>query len=76
MRNLSEHEGQEFMPKIIEKRMLAHNVGWFNVEAPQIAKKRQPGQFIILRIDETGERIPLTIADADPEKGTIVLICQ
>ncbi len=64
------------MPKIIEKRMLAPNVGWFEVEAPQIAQKRKAGQFIILRIDEAGERIPLTIADSDPKKGTIVLICQ
>lgn len=64
------------MPRIIEKRMLAPNVGWFEVEAPQIAKKRKAGQFIILRIDEAGERIPLTIADSDPEKGTIILICQ
>ncbi len=64
------------MSKIVEKRMLAPNVGWFEVEAPQIAKKRKAGQFIILRIDESGERIPLTIADSDPEKGTIILICQ
>ena len=64
------------MPKIIEKRMLAEYVGWFEVEAPQIAKRRQAGQFVILRIDDAGERIPLTIADANPEKGTIVLICQ
>ncbi len=64
------------MHKILEKRMLEPNVGWFKIEAPQIAKKRQPGQFIILRIDETGERIPLTIADSDSEEGTITLICQ
>jgi ferredoxin--NADP+ reductase len=64
------------MPKIVEKRMLAPNVGWFEVEVPQIAKKRKAGQFVILRIDESGERIPLTIADSDPKKGTIVLICQ
>ena len=64
------------MPKIIEKRMLAPDVGWFEIEVPQIAKKRKAGQFIILRIDDTGERIPLTIADTDPGKGTIVLICQ
>jgi ferredoxin--NADP+ reductase len=64
------------MFKIIEKRMLEPNVGWFEIEAPQIAKKRKPGQFVILRIDDSGERIPLTIADSDPEKGTIVLICQ
>ena len=64
------------MPKIMEKRMLAENVGWFEIEAPQIAKRRKAGQFVILRIHESGERIPLTIADSDPEKGTIVLICQ
>ena len=64
------------MPRIIEKRMLEPKVGWFKIEAPQIAKKRKAGQFVILRIDETGERIPLTLADSDPEEGTIVLICQ
>ncbi len=64
------------MPTIIQKRMLSPNVGWLEVEAPQIAKKRKAGQFVILRIDEQGERIPLTIADSNPEKGTITLICQ
>ena len=64
------------MPKILQKRMLSSNVGWFEIEAPQIAKKRKAGQFIMLRIDEQGERIPLTIADANPAKGSIVLICQ
>lgn len=64
------------MFKIVEKRMLEPNVGWFQIEAPRIAKKRRAGQFVILRVDDTGERIPLTIADSDPEKGTIVLICQ
>lgn len=64
------------MFKIVEKRMLESNVGWFEIEAPRIAKKRQAGQFIILRIDNVGERIPLTIADSNTEKGTIVLICQ
>lgn len=47
-----------------------------DIEAPRIAKKAQPGQFIILRIDETGERIPLTIADFDRKKGTIAMIFQ
>jgi ferredoxin--NADP+ reductase len=64
------------MFKVVEKRMLEPNVGWFQIEAPQIAKKRKAGQFVILRIDDPGERIPLTIADSDPKKGTIVLICQ
>jgi len=64
------------MPEIIKKCLLAPNVGWLEVEAPQIAKKRKAGQFIILRIDATGERIPLTIVDSDPQKGMIVVICQ
>jgi len=64
------------MPTIIQKRMLSPNVGWLEVEVPPIAKKRKAGQFVILRIDEQGERIPLTIADSNPEKGTITLICQ
>lgn len=56
--------------------MLASNVLRVIVEAPEIAKQRKAGQFIMLRIDEEGERIPLTIADADAEKGTITLIAQ
>ena len=64
------------MFKIVEKEMLESNVARFEIEAPQIAKKRKAGQFVILRIDATGERIPLTIADSDPERGTITLICQ
>ncbi len=64
------------MHKILEKRMLELKVGWLKIEAPQIAKKRKAGQFVILRIDDDGERIPLTIADSDPENGTITLICQ
>jgi len=47
-----------------------------DIKAPRIAKKAQPGQFVILRIDETGERIPLTIADFDRKKGTITMIFQ
>ena len=64
------------MSKILEARWLAPDVRLFRVEAPQIARKRKPGQFIILRVDERGERIPLTIADADPGAGTITLIFQ
>jgi ferredoxin--NADP+ reductase len=64
------------MFKIVEKEMLESNVAKFEIEAPQIAKKRKAGQFVILRIDDTGERIPLTIADSNPERGTITLICQ
>lgn len=64
------------MYKIVTKQELAPSVKLFEVEAPLIAKKAQPGQFIILRIDEDGERIPLTIADFNREKGTITLIFQ
>lgn len=64
------------MYKILAKKDLAPNVKLFEMDAPLIAKKAQPGQFVILRIDEEGERIPLTIADFDRQKGTITLIFQ
>jgi len=64
------------MPFILEKRELVPGISLFVLEAPDVSKKRKPGQFVILRIDEAGERIPLTIADADPSKGTITVICQ
>ena len=62
--------------KVIKKENLAKEVVRMVVEAPEIAAKRKPGQFIILRVNENGERIPLTISDADPEAGTITLIFQ
>ena len=64
------------MYKILKKQQLAPSVQLFEVEAPLIAKKAQPGQFIILRTNEDGERIPLTIADFNRETGTITLIFQ
>ncbi|NLV94703.1 MAG: Dihydroorotate dehydrogenase B (NAD(+)), electron transfer subunit [bacterium ADurb.Bin157] len=64
------------MNKIIEKQQLSETVFKFVVEAPLIAKSRKPGNFVILRIGEKGERIPLTIVDSDLEKGTITLIVQ
>ena len=64
------------MFKITEKRFLNENVVYMTVEAPFIAKKVQAGQFIILRIDEYGERIPLTVADFCKEKGTVSIIFQ
>jgi ferredoxin/flavodoxin---NADP+ reductase len=64
------------MFKITEKEFLSENVAKVVIEAPYIAKSRKAGHFVILRIDENGERIPLTIADADIEKGTITLIVQ
>jgi len=62
--------------KIVNKRQLNENVVLMEVEAPFIAKKAQAGQFIIFRVDEKGERIPLTIADYDREKGTVTIIYQ
>jgi len=64
------------MFEIVEKRILSPVVNLFKVKAPLIAKKRKPGQFVIFEVDEKGERIPLTIADADPEEGTVTIICQ
>jgi ferredoxin--NADP+ reductase len=62
--------------KILEKRELVPTIHKMTISAPRIAKKAQPGQFIILRIVEKGERIPLTIADFDGETGTITMIFQ
>lgn len=64
------------MYKILAKQELAPNVKMFEMQAPRIAKKAQPGQFVILRIDEDGERVPLTIADFDRDRGSITLIFQ
>jgi len=60
----------------MKKIMLNPQTGYFVIFAPHIAKKHQPGQFVILRVTEEGERIPLTIADSDPERGTITIVCQ
>ena len=62
--------------KVLKKEMLSPDVFRFDVEAPRLAKKTQPGQFIILRVNEEGERIPLTVADFDREKGIITIIFQ
>ncbi|WP_294855733.1 sulfide/dihydroorotate dehydrogenase-like FAD/NAD-binding protein [Oscillibacter sp.] len=64
------------MFRIVRKEALKPTVVLFEVEAPMIAKKAQPGQFIILRVDENGERVPLTIHDYDREKGTVSIIVQ
>ena len=61
---------------IVGKRRLNDTMTLMVVEAPYIARKAQAGQFIILRVNETGERIPLTIADYDREKGTVTIIFQ
>ncbi len=64
------------MYKIVRKEVLNPSVSLIEVDAPYIAKKAEPGQFIILRVNETGERIPFTIADYDREKGTVTIIFQ
>ena len=64
------------MYKIVKKQPLNPTVTRMEIEAPLIAKKAKPGQFIILRVDENGERIPLTIAGYDREKGTVTIIFQ
>lgn len=64
------------MYKILNKRQLNENVVLMDIDAPFVAKKALAGQFIILRVDEYGERIPLTIADYDREKGTVTIIFQ
>ncbi len=64
------------MHKIISAQFIAPEVKKFVIEAPKIACKRKAGQFVIIRIKEEGERIPLTIADSDSEKGTITIIVQ
>ena len=64
------------MYKILRRKQLNDTVVLLEIEAPFIAKKAKAGQFIILRIDEYGERMPLTIADTDPEKGSVTIIFQ
>ncbi len=64
------------MNKIVEKEQLNTNVVKLVIDAPRIAQKRKAGHFVIVKINKKGERIPLTIADADPAKGTVTLVIQ
>ena len=64
------------MYRIVTKTALKPTVILYEIEAPMVAKKAQPGQFIILRVDENGERIPITIHDYDRENGTVTIIVQ
>ena len=59
---------------IVKKMNLSHDVHWMDVDAPYVARKAQPGQFVITRVGGMGERIPLTIADSDRDAGTITLV--
>ena len=64
------------MFKIIEKRALADNIYLLRIEAPRVAQSALPGQFVIVRVDEQGERVPLTIADYDKTDGTVTIVIQ
>jgi len=64
------------MFKILQAEFIAPGIKRFTIEAPRIARKQKPGQFVILRLYEQGERIPLTIESSDPERGTINLVVQ
>ena len=64
------------MNKIVSKTQFSEKVFRLEVEAPLIAKARKAGHFVIVRIGDKGERMPLTIADSDPVKGTITLVVQ
>jgi ferredoxin--NADP+ reductase len=62
--------------KIVNAQFIAPGIKRFSIEAPRIARKQQPGQFVIVRIRENGERIPLTIERSDPERGTVNIVVQ
>jgi ferredoxin--NADP+ reductase len=64
------------MYKIVKKEYLANNIWLMDIEAPRVAKSCQPGQFVIVKIDEQGERIPLTVCDYDREKGLVTIVFQ
>jgi len=64
------------MFKILKKEYLANNIWLMDVEAPRVAKSCQPGQFVIVKMDEKGERIPLTVCDYDREKGIVTIVFQ
>jgi ferredoxin--NADP+ reductase len=64
------------MYKIIEKKALAPQIFLMDIEAPRVAKSAKPGQFVIIKMDEIGERIPLTICDYDVKRGTVTIVVQ
>jgi ferredoxin--NADP+ reductase len=74
-RHLINDKGKN-MYLVTEAKFLAEDVKLFRIKAPQIARKRKAGQFVIIRVDEHGERIPLTIADSDVNDGTVTIIVQ
>lgn len=64
------------MYKIVDKRVLAPQIFLMDVEAPRVAKSAKPGQFVIIKMDEKGERLPLTICDFDAKRGTVTIVFQ
>ncbi len=64
------------MYKIINKKLLAQSIYFMDIEAPRVAKSAKPGQFVVVKNTEKGERIPLTIADYDPQKGSVSIVFQ
>ena len=64
------------MFKILEKRSLAENIYLLRIQAPRVAQSAQPGQFVIVRVDEKGERVPLTIADFNKDEGSVTIVIQ
>ncbi len=64
------------MYKIVKKKQLNNNIYLMDIEAPRVAKSANPGQFVIVKVDDNGERIPLTICDYDSNKGTVTIVFQ
>jgi NAD(P)H-flavin reductase len=64
------------MHSVIEKTVLAGSIIMLKVEAPMVVREAKPGQFVVVRLDEFAERIPLTICDMDKDKGTVTMIIQ
>ena len=64
------------MYKILDKRELSPNIFLMDIQAPRVAKSCLPGQFVIIKMDEKAERIPLAICDYDPIKGTVTIVFQ
>lgn len=76
IKETKKRRGKGFMYKIVKKQVLNPTVVRMDIDAPAVARKAEPGQFVILRVDGDGERIPLTVADYDREAGTVSIIFQ
>lgn len=76
MQYFSKSQGSSGMHKILSNEVIGPDINRYRIQAPEIAKRRKPGQFVIIRICDEGERVPLTIADVDRKEGSITLIVQ